>query len=172
VTELIRRATAADAAAVADIYNHYIDHTIVTFEEERVTAAEMARRMEQVLDAHDWLVLSVDDEVVGYAYAGRFRDRVAYRFTTESTIYLAPAHCRRGLGLPFYRTLVARVFELGYRIIVGGISLPNESSVRLHEALGFEKVGHFPRVGKKFGEWIDVGFWQLENKSFTDDELD
>jgi L-amino acid N-acyltransferase YncA len=166
--ETTRRATAADATAIAAIYNHYIDHTIVTFEEEHVSDTEMARRIENVLTTHDWLVLGDGDVVIGYAYASKFRERVAYRYTAESTIYLAPSHCGRGLGAPFYRELVARLFELGYRSLIGSISLPNDGSVRLHESLGFAKIGVFPRIGKKFGDWIDVGFWQLENPDFAD----
>ncbi len=171
VTETLRRATLADAPAIAAIYNHYVDHTIVTFEEERVTDQEMARRMEGVLATHDWLASCRDGELVGYAYGSRFRDRVAYRYTTELTVYLAPEHCGQGLGPPLYRAILARVFELGYRQAIGAISLPNDASVHLHESLGFAKVAHYPKVGKKFGQWIDVGVWQLENPSFEDGRL-
>jgi phosphinothricin acetyltransferase len=113
-------------------------------------------------------VLEQEGKVAGYAYASRFRERVAYRFTTESTIYLSPAFVGRGLGAPLYRALLDRIFELGYRHAIGAISLPNDASVRLHERLGFVKVAHYPRVGKKFGRWIDVAAWQLENSSFDD----
>jgi phosphinothricin acetyltransferase len=166
--EGIRRATLADASSIAAIYNHFIEHTIVTFEEEKITNEEMARRMEAVLRSHDWFVLEQEGKVAGYAYASRFRERVAYRFTTESTIYLSPAFVGRGLGAPLYRALLDRIFELGYRHAIGAISLPNDASVRLHERLGFVKVAHYPRVGKKFGRWIDVAAWQLENASFDD----
>jgi L-amino acid N-acyltransferase YncA len=170
--EITRRATAADAPAIATIYNHYVDHTIVTFEETRVGDDEMARRIEAVLRTHDWLVVTRDDVVLGYAYASRFRERVSYRYTAESTVYLAPEHCGKGLGEPLYRALLSRTFQLGYRHSIGGISLPNDASVGLHERLGFAKVAHFSRVGKKFDRWIDVGFWQLENPSFEDGGLD
>ena len=170
--EITRRATAADAPAIATIYNHYVDHTIVTFEEAPVGADEMARRIEAVLRTHEWLVVTGDDVVLGYAYASRFRERLSYRYTAESTVYLAPQHCGKGLGAPLYRALLSRIFELGYRHAIGGISLPNDASVGLHERLGFVKVAHYPRIGKKFDRWIDVGFWQLENPSFEDGGLD
>jgi L-amino acid N-acyltransferase YncA len=164
----IRRATSSDAPAIATIYNHFIEHTIVTFEEQRVTSEEMAGRMERVLASHDWLVLEQEGKLAGYAYATRFRERAAYRFTTESTIYLSPAFLGRGLGAALYRALLERIFELGYRHAIGAISLPNDASIALHERLGFVKVAHYPRVGKKFGQWIDVAAWQLENPSFDD----
>ncbi len=166
--DITRRATQADAPAIAALYNHYIRQTVVTFEEEAVTDTEMGRRIEGVLQAHDWLVLIRDGAVAGYAYASRFHQRVAYRFTTESTIYLAPAHTGRGLGPLLYKKLIERTFELGYRQLIGAISLPNDASVRLHESLGFVKVAHYPRIGKKFGRWIDVGAWQLEHAGFDD----
>jgi phosphinothricin acetyltransferase len=168
VAERIRRATLADAPRIAGIYNHYVDHTIITFEEERVTDDEMASRIENVLSTHDWLVLCREDVILGYAYGARFRERVAYRYTTETTVYLDEAHCGRGLGAPLYRAIVDRVFELGYRQAIGVISLPNDGSVHVHESLGFVKVAHYPRVGKKFGDWIDVGAWQLENPAFVE----
>jgi phosphinothricin acetyltransferase len=170
--EITRRATARDAPAIAAIYNYYIDHTIITFEEARVGDDEMAGRIEAALRAHEWLVLTRDDVVLGYAYASRFRERRSYRYTAESTVYLAHEHCGKGLGAPLYRALLSRIFELGYRHAIGGISLPNDASVGLHERLGFVRVAHYPRIGKKFGQWIDVGFWQLENRDFEDGGLD
>ena len=158
----IRAATLADAAGVAEIYNWYIANTVVTFELDPVPASEIAQRMEAVLAAHDWLVLERGSELLGYAYAGRFHARAAYLPTTESTIYLRDGLGGQGLGTTLYAELVRRIFARGYRHLIGGIALPNEGSVRLHEKLGFVKVGHFLRVGCKFERWIDVGYWQLE----------
>jgi L-amino acid N-acyltransferase YncA len=161
----IRTATAADAAGVAAIYNWYIANTVITFEVEPVTAADMARRMETVLAAHDWLVLERGRELLGYAYAGRFHARAAYGYATESTIYLRHGYAGQGLGTTLYTELVRRTFARGYLHLVGGIALPNEPSVRLHEKLGFVKIGHLLRIGRKFERWIDVGHWQLQNPS-------
>lgn len=159
----IRDASAADAAAIADVYNWYVANTVITFEVDPVPPAEMARRIEAVRAAHEWLVLERGAELLGYAYAGRFRERAAYGFTTESTIYLRHGLEGRGLGTTLYGELVRRVFARGYRSLIGGIALPNEPSVRLHEKLSFVKAGHLRRVGRKFERWIDVGHWQLEN---------
>jgi phosphinothricin acetyltransferase len=161
VTE-IRRATPDDAAAIARIYNWYVENTVVTFEIDPVPAEEMARRIAATLEKHEWLVSERRGEVLGYAYAGRFRERAAYRFITESTIYLRNGLQGQGLGKPLYRAAIERTFALGYTSLVGAIALPNEASVRLHESLGFEKVGHLRRVGWKHERWIDVGSWQLE----------
>jgi phosphinothricin acetyltransferase len=161
----IRSASAADAAAIASIYNWYVEHTTVTFEEEPVPASAMAERIQGVLVAHDWLVLEEGSEVLGYAYACRFHARAAYRHATESTIYLRDGVAGQGLGTKLYTELVGRTLARGYRHLIGAIALPNDASVRLHEKLGFVKVGHFARIGCKFERWIDVGHWQLERPS-------
>ena len=159
----IRPATSADAAAVAAIYAWYVENTVITFEVEPVPAAEMARRIEAVLAAHEWLVLERGPEILGFAYASRFRERAAYAHATESTIYLRHGLEGQRLGGPLYAELARRTFARGYRHLVGAIALPNEPSVRLHERLGFRKAGHLVRIGYKLGRWIDVGSWQLEN---------
>ena len=161
----IRSATRADAAAIADIYNWYVAETVITFEVDPVSADEMARRIESVLVEHEWLVLERSGELLGYAYAGRFRERAAYRHATESTIYLRHDRTGQGLGAPLYRELIERTFARGYRHLVGAIALPNDPSVRLHERLGFGKAGRLVRIGHKFDRWIDVGNWQLERAS-------
>jgi L-amino acid N-acyltransferase YncA len=157
----IRRATPADAPAIAAIYNWYVENTVITFEVDPVSDAEMAQRIASTLVKYEWLVHARGSEILGYAYAARFRERAAYRFITESTIYLRNGLQGQGLGKPLYRETIARTFALGYTSLVGGIALPNEASVRLHESLGFEKVGHLHRVGWKHERWIDVGSWQL-----------
>ncbi len=159
----IRSATAGDAEAVAALYAWYVENTVITFEVDPPSAAEMARRIEGVLTTHEWLVLERGSELLGFAYASRFRERAAYAFATESTIYLRHGLEGRGLGGPLYTELVRRTFARGYRHLVGAIALPNEPSVRLHERLGFRKAGHLVRIGHKHGLWIDVGSWQLES---------
>ena len=161
----IRAATLADAAGVAEIYNWYIANTVITFEVDPVPVGEMALRMEAVLAAHEWLVLERGGALLGYAYAGRFHARAAYGFATESTIYLRHGCEGQGLGTTLYAELVRRTFARGYLHLVGGIALPNEPSVRLHEKLGFVKIGHLLRIGRKFERWIDVGHWQLQSPS-------
>ena len=156
-----REAAASDAAVVAGIYNHYIRETVVTFEEEPVSAAEMAGRIEEVQSAsRPWLVAESDGRVVGYAYAGPWHVRSAYRFSAEITVYLAPTHVGRGIGSKLYAELFPILQARSIHAVMGGIALPNEASVALHEKFGLRKVAHFEQVGFKFNRWIDVGYWQ------------
>lgn len=159
---LIRAAGRDDAAAIVVIYNHFIVNTAITFEEQAITESDMVQRIADVQDGDlPWLVAEYDGAVVGYAYATKWRVRHAYRFSVESTVYLAPSFAGKGIGRLLYTALLARLNEDGYHLVIGGIALPNAASVALHEALGFHKVGEFKEVGFKFGRWVDVGYWQL-----------
>lgn len=156
-----RPARLDDARRIAAIYNHYVRETVITFEEVPVTDDEMASRIATVLGAgFPWLVATAGEQVVGYAYGGPWKPRSAYRFTTETTVYLAPDHVGQGLGAPLYGALIERLSLLGLHVAIGGIALPNAASVALHEKLGFRPAGRLPEVGFKFGRWIDVGYWQ------------
>lgn len=158
----IRHATGADAEAVAAIYNHYIEHDVATFELDPVQADAVRGRIEAVLARGlPWLV-AVDAEaaVVGYAYAAPWRERAAYRHSVESSIYLAHDRTGTGIGRQLYGALQEALDALDVHAVIGGVSLPNRASVALHEALGFTQVAHFRQVGRKFGRWIDVGYWQ------------
>ena len=158
---MIRAASPSDAAALCAIYNHYVAETAITFEEEPVSAVEMARRIEDVLSAPlPWLVAEEDAGVVGYAYATRWKARPAYRYSVEITAYVARPHAGRGIGSRLYRHLFPILEARGVRAVMGGIALPNEASVALHEKFGMRKVAHFEQVGFKFDRWIDVGYWQ------------
>jgi phosphinothricin acetyltransferase len=157
----IRDATVADGAPIADIYNYYIDETIVTFEEDRVDRIEMARRIRDVqLAGLPWLVAEQAGRVLGYAYAATWRARVAYRYCTETTVYLDRGHFGQGLGSALYEALFAALQDSGMHVLLGCIALPNDASIALHEKFGMRKVAHFEEVGFKFGRWIDVGYWQ------------
>jgi L-amino acid N-acyltransferase YncA len=158
---MIRPVTVADSEAIARIYNHYITSTIVTFEEEPVAPGEIAARIQEVSSAAlPWLVAEQGGQVVGYAYASKWKGRCAYRFSVESTVYLDPGQTRRGLGSLLYNQLFSDLRTRGVHVVIGGIALPNGASVALHEKLGMEKVAHFREVGFKFDRWIDVGYWQ------------
>lgn len=176
----VRDATAGDPEAIAGIYNHYIRDTIVTFEEDPIDAAEMARRMDAVRSASlPWLVAELDGRIVGYAYAGPWKPRVGYRYTAEISVYLQPDAGGRGLGTALYTRLFEILAWRGIRCIIAGIALPNDASVALHEKFGMRKVAHFDRNGLKFGAWIDVGYWQRllpgrggdEGRRWTRDDL-
>ncbi|MBD1388319.1 N-acetyltransferase family protein [Neiella sp. HB171785] len=158
---MIRTATNNDANAIAAIYNHYIENTVVTFEEQLVDEAQMAERIQRVQQQGlPWLVATIDDKVVGYAYATQWKERSAYRYSVESTVYLDRSYHGKGLGTELYQALIEHLKPLGFNSVIGGVTLPNPASVALHEKLGMEKVAHFKDVGLKFGQWLDVGYWQ------------
>ena len=158
----IRLATLADAAAIAAIYNHYVETSTITFEEQAVAVDEMARRIGDVGARMPWYVFAREDAVIAYAYATPWRARSAYRFSVESTVYVSPDYARQGIGSELYKVLIADLRARGMQVILGGIAQPNTASVRLHERFGFEKVAYFKRVGRKFRQWIDVGYWELQ----------
>lgn len=159
---MLRSATTADATAIAGIYNHYVAHTIITFEEEPVSAPEMAQRITETLAAGlPWLVWAKADKILGYAYASKWKSRCSYRYSAEATVYLDQAATGRGLGTKLYAAVIAELRALKMHAVIGGVSLPNAASVALHEKLGFQKVAHFKETGFKFGQWIDVGYWEL-----------
>lgn len=159
---MIRNATGGDAERIAEIYNHYVLHTTITFEEEAVSAAEMERRIREYTASHPWLVHEEEGRVDGYAYATKWRPRAAYRHSAEVTVYVDDSRRRRGIGAELYGQLIARLRETETKVLVAGIALPNEGSSGLHEKLGFRKVAHFEDIGFKFGRWIDVGYWELK----------
>lgn len=157
----VRTAGLEDAEAVAAIYNHFVLRTIVTFEEEPVSPTEIARRMEEVRTASlPWLIAERGGAVVGYAYATAWRARRGYRYSTEVTVYVAPGEGGLGIGSLLYAELIPALQARGIHAAMGGIALPNDASVALHEKFGFTKVAHFEQVGVKFDRWIDVGYWQ------------
>ncbi len=159
---MLRPATIADAAAIAGIYNHYVLNTVVTFEEEAVPATEIAQRIADTLAAgRPWLVWEEDGRVLGYAYASGWKSRCSYRFSLETTIYLDKDAMGRGIGTRLYTALIDILRQTKVHAIIGGVALPNAASVALHEKLGFVKVAQFREVGWKFGQWIDVGYWEL-----------
>jgi L-amino acid N-acyltransferase YncA len=159
--EAYRDATAADAAAIAEIYNYYVLHTIVTFEEEAVTTEDMAGRIQEVTAKFPWIVYEAEGRILGYAYAGAWKSRCAYRNSVETTVYLTADAAGKGIGSGLYHRLLERLQQQGLHAAIGGIALPNEASVRLHEKYGFQKIGEFIEVGYKFNQWINVGYWQI-----------
>jgi len=156
----VRVATSADAAACAQIYRPYVEDTAVSFETEPPSAADMAAR---VTGSIRWLVaVDADDTVIGYAYASGHRERAAYRFACDVSVYVGPGSAGRGVGRGLYEALLAGVEEQGYRMACAGIALPNPASVGLHTALGFRPVGTYERIGWKHGAWHDVHWMQRD----------
>jgi L-amino acid N-acyltransferase YncA len=156
----IRDATEHDAAACAAIYAPYVTDTAITFEYEPPTEAEMARRIAAAQRAHAWLVLEDGGRVVGYACAGPYKERAAYRWSCEVSVYLEMGRRRSGSGRALYEALFARLAERGFRTLVAGMTLPNDASEGLHRALGFEPIGISRRIGWKHGQWRDVAWAQ------------
>lgn len=159
---MIRNVDLADAEAIAEIYNHYVLNTAVTFEEAAVAASEINARIEEALDASLPYIICEGSagEVIGYAYASKWKGRCAYRYSVEVSVYLHPDRTGLGTGTKLYAELLGQLSELGYHAAIGGISLPNPASIALHEKFGMTKVAHFNEIGFKFGKWVDVGYWQ------------
>jgi L-amino acid N-acyltransferase YncA len=164
----VRDANEDDADACAAIYAPYVTDTAITFEYEPPSAAEMARRIAAAQRAHAWLVLEDDGRVVGYAYGGPYKERAAYRWSSEVSVYLETGRRRSGSGRLLYAALFERLAERGFHTLVAGMTLPNDASEGLHRAMGFEPVGIFRRVGWKHGQWRDVAWAQ--RSLGTDDE--
>jgi L-amino acid N-acyltransferase YncA len=159
-TLVIRDATTDDAAACAAIYAPYVHGTPITFETVAPSAPEVADRIRAAASAHAWFVGERAGEVVGYASAGPFAARAAYRWSCEVTVYCAPEVRRTGAGRALYAALLHRLTERGYHTAVAKITMPNEPSLGLHRAFGFEPAGVLRRIGFKLGEWHDVALCQ------------
>jgi len=160
----IRSAKLTDAEQIAEIYNYYILNTHHTFEIEPLSAEEMKRRVGEVSGEYPYLVAETDGEIQGYIYAAQFRLREAYKHSVEVSIYVRNQAKQKGIGSELYKRLLEELKETDIHTIIAGISQPNEASVKFHEKLGFEKVGHFREVGYKLGRWVDVGFWEMLNR--------
>jgi len=157
---MIRPATAEDAPAICNIYNIYVAGSSATFETEEISVTEMQQRIKQTTKKYPWLVFEDENGILGYAYASAWRVRAAYFNSVESTVYLHPDFAGKGIGKKLYIGLFELLKKKNIHVIIGGIALPNNASVALHEKLGFTKVAHFKEVGLKFDRWVDVGYWQ------------
>ncbi|HEX8766919.1 MAG TPA: GNAT family N-acetyltransferase, partial [Jatrophihabitans sp.] len=149
-----------DAAACAAIYAPYVTDTAISFETDPPSAAEMTERIARALRTHAWVVLEESGRVVGYAYGGPFNPRPGYRWACLVSVYLERGRRRTGAGRALYEALFSRLAERGFRMVVAGMTLPNEASVGLHRALGFEPVGTYRQIGYKHGGWHDVAWAQ------------
>jgi phosphinothricin acetyltransferase len=158
----IRPATEADLPAVIEIYEHAVLHGTATFELVAPDLAEMTRRFKSLMDGgYPYLVASLEGRVIGYAYAGPYRPRPAYRFTVENSVYLQPAIHRRGIGLQLLQRLIAECEARGYRQMIAVIGdSANAGSIGVHARCGFAMIGTHPHVGFKFGRWLDTVMMQ------------
>ena len=157
----IRNVLPVDSAEIARIYNYYIANTIVTFEEEAVSGDIIGERIDEAHRSQlPWLVAEQDGRILGYSYASKWKGRSAYRFSAEVTVYIGHDHVGKGIGLRLYSRLLPALKSQGIHVAIGGIALPNDASIKLHEKMGFLKAAQFNEVGFKFKRWIDVGYWQ------------
>ncbi|MEM9026710.1 MAG: N-acetyltransferase family protein [Verrucomicrobiota bacterium] len=157
----VRSIRESDAPAFARIYNHYIRETLVTFEEEEIDDADALSRIREITSEHAWYVYeSEDGRIEGYAYIAPFKSRCSYRYSLELSIYLDKDATGKGIGTQLMKAVLAAAQSGDCHILIGGVALPNDASVRIHEKFGFEKVAHFKEVGRKFDRWIDVAYWQ------------
>ncbi len=158
----IRHAQPTDLAGVLAIYNHYVEHTPITFDLEVQSEEQKRPWFESFATSgrHQFLVAERDGHILGYAYTGTFRDRAAYDETVECTVYLAPGQEGQGMGRALYARLFDAVRDQGVHRIIAGATLPNPASVALHESFGFERVGVYSEVGFKFDRYWDVIFWE------------
>jgi phosphinothricin acetyltransferase len=158
---MLRDVKISDVGRIAEIYNYYIENTIVTFEEEKISVEDMERRIENVLKKrYPYIVCEEEGQVVGYAYVNNWRFHSAYDITLETSIYFDIHFTGKGLGKVLYSELIKKAKAINIHSLIGVMSLPNESSRRLHKKMGFCLVGSFKEVGHKFGRLIDVEFWQ------------
>jgi phosphinothricin acetyltransferase len=158
-----------DAAACAAIYAPFVRESVVSFEDVAPDAEAFGARIARLAATHPWLVAEVDERVVGFAYSSPHRERAAYRWACDVSVYIGPAHHGRGIGRALYEALFALLREQRIHVACAGITLPNDASVGLHESLGFELVGIYRGIGWKAGAWRDVGWWQLRLLPQLDD---
>jgi len=157
----IRCAKVADAQSIQSIYAFYTLETPITFEVTPPSVSEIENRIIQIGNHYPWLVYEDHGEVLGYAYACQHRTREAYRWSVDVAVYVRRGQFRAGIGRQLYTKIFQILPRLGYANAFAGITLPNDASVGLHEAMGFKRIGIYERVGYKMGSWYDVGWWQL-----------
>ena len=154
---VIRPYSPADIPAVTRIYGHYVRDTVITFETEEPSEAEMANRFSTIAGkGHPLLIAEQDGEVIGYAYASTYRPREAYRFTCEDSIYLAPDAVGKGLGGLLLGRLIDDSRKAGLRQMLAVITAERANSIRLHEKHGFRFIGRYEALGYKFDRWLDI----------------
>lgn len=160
LTAAIREATLEDAAEIAAIYNHYIENTVITFDVETISAEAMLTKIITLQKNYPVLVVTLGQEIAGFAYGSQWKSKTAYKHSAETTIYMHPDHQGKGLGIRLYNAVLSSLplFEIVNAIAC--ITVPNDASIKLHEKLGFKKIGKFDKVGFKKEKWIDVEYWQ------------
>jgi len=158
---MIRNVQIEDAKELVAIYNYYVINTIVTFDRTPFSSDDFKQKIKSIYKKYPFIVFEENNEILGYAYASSWRAKPSYKHTAESTIYIKNSVLGKGIGTKLYTELLQQLKQQNFHTIIGGLTLPNDASIKLHEKLGFKKVAHFKEVGRKFNQWLDVAFWQL-----------
>jgi phosphinothricin acetyltransferase len=166
---MIRLATKEDAKDILNIYAPYIQTTSFTFETEVPSVEAFAERINSYLQSWPWLVCEIDGIIAGYAYSSRYRERIAYQWCTESSIYIHNNFHRRGIAMALYSALLEILKRQGFRTVYAVINLPNEESVAFHVRCGFKWFATYEKVGYKLGRWKNVGWWQLSVNDYSNE---
>ncbi|MCL6294701.1 GNAT family N-acetyltransferase [Jejuia spongiicola] len=158
---MIRPFDIKDIKVLLDIYNYYVLNTIVTFDIKALSLEIFTEKVNYINAKYPFIVFEENGNILGYAYGSKWRPKPAYNHTVESTVYVKHGEHGKQIGSKLYAELLSLLKQENYHVVLGGLTLPNEASVKLHEKFGFKQVAHFKEVGKKFDKWLDVGFWQL-----------
>ncbi len=165
----VRIVRKTDAKEIIDIYTPSILNAAISFETELPSIAEMQKRIETILQTYPWMVCEVDGKIAAYVYASKHRDREAYQWSSECSVYVHQNFKGKGIGKEMYQLLFQILKLQGIRNVYAGITLPNEASIILHENCGFEKFAEYENVGYKLGNWHTVGWWKLRLNEYDPD---
>jgi phosphinothricin acetyltransferase len=157
----VRKAKLEDSKQITEIYNYYVENSHSTFETNPLEIVEMKMRIAETIENYPFFVCEENGEILGYAHAAQYKSRCAYKNSVEVSVYVKNGTNGKGIGTLLYEKLFEKLTRMDVHAIIAGIALPNEASIKLHEKFGFEKVAHFREIGFKFGNWIDVGYWEL-----------
>lgn len=156
----VRTVTLNDAQKLLDIYSYYVLNTTITFEYDTPSIDEFTQRIQKITQKYPYLVATINDEIVGYAYATSYKERAAYDWSVETTVYVKNNKHGLGIGKALYSQLEQALKDKNIVNMLACITYPNPKSIDFHTKFGFDKVGHFPKVGYKFNEWRDIVWMQ------------
>lgn len=166
---IIREVNISDAKALSEIYRYYVDNFSYSFEYVAPSTEEFAKRISDVSEEFPFFVCETNDEIIGFAYAHKFKERKAYQWVCETSIYAKNGCTQKGVGSALYAKLLPALKQQGYVKVYAGLGCPNEKSERFHQKMGFSLVATFPEIGYKLGEWHDIKYYVLELNQFRDD---
>lgn len=158
---MIRDVAISDTKRIHQIYNKYVKESRATFREQPLSLQETKAQIERITKEFPWIVYEEADQVIGYTFADKWKEKTAYRYTVETSIYLDPEHLEKGIGSKLKQAMIEELRKRGFHTVISAISLPNPASIAMCEKFGFKKVGQLREIGYKFDEWVDVGYWQL-----------